>query len=444
MAQDDTAKYADILDGLQVTTTAPTSSLNTDFTLPTDGLPQAFVEYCKHVADRRNVPVEVTIMAALSAAGAAAGAYVKSRIAGLENRPGLLTMIVAPSASGKSQPLRDIMAPLYELDRDLLAKYKTDIEAWRTANAKTNNPTPRPQKTQFICDTATDAARMEFVCDNPRGGIMYRDELRAYFKGLTGKFNEAAVEHALEVADFNPVKIHTKAETEIKVAEHSFLAVLGGIQNDVLRDTIRPDFIANGLLQRFCAVVFEANGFPKMGDGIEPTQAAWWCRTIKGLRSLGNIVWQYNPSTDATKAYAEEYDKFCANFSTNEADGERYNNYKHMAYAKALFAVHRIALIAHLLKIVDTAPEYPHAHPDIDADTIRWAFACVPYLVSQKMKVYEMICGKEKPRTDREIIRELAEMMRRKGKTLNQSALAEATGIDRSNINRYLSNKGGV
>lgn len=432
--------YDDILGDIKITTSKPKASFNKDFRLPVNGLPSQFVAFCKHVAERRNVPLEVPLMGALTAAGAVVGAHVKSRIAGLENRAGLLTMIVAPSASGKSQPLRDIMTPLFELDRKLLAGYKTDIETWRTANARKSNPDPKPQKKQFICDTATDAARMEFVCDNPRGGIMYRDELRAYFKSLTGRYNEQAVEHALEIADFNPVKIHTKGEDTIKVADHSFLAVLGGIQNDVLQDTIRPDFIANGLLQRFCAVVFETDGFPKIGDGIEPDYTVWWSRTVESLRSLGNIVWEYRPSTDAAEAYRQEYEKFCANYVPSPENGDRYNNYKHMAYAKSLFAVHRLCLIAHMLKIVAIAPQYPHKHPDIDAETIKWAFSCVPYIVSQKMKVYEMICGIPKPRTDRDIIRELNDMVLRKGKTLNQSALAEATGIARPNINQYLKN----
>lgn len=435
--------YNDILGDIKVTTSKPSKSLNADFRLPTDGLPTEFISFCQHIAERRSVPLEVPLMAALTAAGAAAGAYVSSRMGGYENYPSLSTMIVANSAKGKSQPLKDIIAPLVRLDNQLATGYKEKMQEWTTANAKTSNPTPKPQKTQFICDTATDAARMEFVCDNPRGGIMYRDELRAFFKGLSGKFNEQAVEHALEIADCGRVKIHLKGADELKIADISFLPILGTIQNGVLRDTIRPDFIANGLLQRFNPVVIDGAKFEiaPEGNGIEPDKSAWWSRTVDSLRSLGNIKWEFRPSVDAAKAYSQEYEKWRLAFSYSEQDGDRYNEYKIQAYTKTLISVHRLALIAHLLKIVAAAPNYPHAHPDIDADTIKWAFSCVPYIVNQKMKVYELICGVPKPRTDADIIRDVAEMVRRKGKTLNQAALAEATGIARPNINAYLNNK---
>lgn len=430
-------KYSDLLNSIQAAPSKATKSANTAATLPTFGLPDKFVEYCQHVANRRNVPNEVTLMAALTAAGAAAGSYVESDIAGYKNKPGLMTMIIAPSAAGKSQPLRDIMQPLFAIDGELLSAYKEKLETWRADNAKTSNPTPRPDKTQMICAAATDAARVEFVCDNPRGGILYNDELRAFFKSLSGKFNEQAVEHILEISNFNPIKRDTKGEDVIKVCNDSFLAVLGGVQTDLIDQTIKPEFIANGLLHRFSIVMFEASGFPKIGDGIDLTQTVYWSNTVKSLRGLGNIKWKFSPNAEGRAAFEAEYEKLCASFNPDPEDGATYNNFMHAAFAKVMYAVHQLTLIAHLLKIVDASPEYPYTHPDIEADTIRWAFACAPYLIAQKMNAYNLIVGKPKPRTDEEIIRELASMMARKGKKLNRSKLAEAVGIDRANISRY-------
>ncbi len=432
-----TPDYSDILNEIKAAPLRASKSANISSALPTFGLPAKFIDYCKHVANRRNVPNEVTLMAALTVAGAAAGSFVESDIAGFKNKPGLMTLIVAPSAAGKSQPLRDIMKPLFAIDGELLSTYKSKLEAWRSENAKASNPAPRPEKTQILCAAATDAARIEFVCDNPRGGILYNDELRAFFKSLSGKFNEQAVEHILEISNFNPIKRDTKGEDVIKVCSESFLAVLGGVQTDLIHETIKPDFIANGLLHRFSIVMFEASGFPKIGDGIDMTQTAYWNNTVKSLRGLGNIVWKFSPNVEGREVFAREYEKLCASFSADPEDGTAYNNFKHAAFAKVMYAVHQLTLIAHLLKIVDATPDYPYTHPDIEADTIRWAFACAPYLIAQKMNAYNLIVGKPKPRTDEEIIRELAGMMARKGKKLNRSKLAEAVGIDRANISRY-------
>lgn len=436
-SQPATSDYSDLLNSIQAAPKKTATSANSSATLPTFGLPIKFVEYCKHVADRRNVPNEVTLMAALTTAGAAVGSYVESNIVGYKNKAALMTMIIAPSAAGKSQPLRDIMRPLFAIDAELLSAYKDKLTAWRNENAKVSNPTSRPDKTQMICAAATDAARIEFVCDNPRGGILYNDELRAFFKSLSGKFNEQAVEHILEISNFNPIKRDTKGEDVIKVCNDSFLAVLGGVQTDLIHETIKPEFIANGLLHRFSIVMFEASGFPKIGDGIDLSQTTYWSNTVKSLRGLGNIKWEFSPNAEGRAAFETEYEKLCASFNPDPEDGAAYNNFMHAAFAKVMYAVHQLTLIAHLLKIVDASPEYPYTHPDIEADTIRWAFACAPYLIAQKMNAYNLIVGKPKPRTDEEIIRELASMMARKGKKLNRSKLAEAVGIDRANISRY-------
>lgn len=438
----DTQNYADILANTKVTDSIQTVGLNEKFSLPTVGLPKEFVSFCRHIAERRNVPVEVTLLSALTSAGAVAGGYVTSRMGGYVNRPSLMTMIVAPSSTGKSQPLNDIKPPLDEIDTELTSRYKSELEAWRTANAKNSNPPTKPMKAQFICTATTDAGRLEFICDNERGGLQFKNELRAFFKNLSGKFNETAVENLLEISDGDGIKIHLKGNDELPKTKFSFLPVLGTIQNGVLRQTIRPDFIANGLLQRFCSVVIDGNSYeiaPESRD-IEPTQVAWWGAAVRSLRSLGNTVWEFRPSAEGMRTYSEEHEKWRTAFKADPNSSDGYNDFKFQAYNKSLIAVHRLALICHLLKIAIYAPEYPHKHYDIEPDTIKWAFACVPYLVSQQMKVYELICGepKQKPRTDRDIIRELAEMMKRKGQTLNQTALAELTGIARPNINQYL------
>lgn len=416
----------------------PTETLYNGYVLPTAGLPTPFVNLCEHIATRSNVPTEVTLASALTIAGAAIGAHVSNTLGGFSNLPSLHTMVVAPSASGKTKPLKVLMEPLFDIDRELIADYGKKLEEWRTVNAKAANPAPKPPKTQIVCAASTDAARAEFVLDNPRGGIMFRDELRAFFKTLSGKFNESAVERMIEITNCDSVKVHTKGEDEIKLNRNSFLSILGGVQNDVLPDTIKPEFIHNGLLHRFFVVMFDIDGLAEAGQDIEPAQIAYWHSLVKSLHSLGNIVWNYLPNQDAAQAYKEEHEAWRRGLTPNSEDSREFNAFKRQAYAKTLPIIHRLALIAHCLKIVTEAPTYPHIHPDMDADTIRWAFSCAPYILTQKLNIYNLIVGEQKPPTDAELVRMIAARMKRKGAELNQTKLGEALGIDRANINRYL------
>lgn len=413
--------------------------------LPTAGLPEAFVSFCRHVAERRNVPEDVVIMSALTIAGAAAGAYPAIYMGGYANKASLHTMIVAETASGKSEPLKDLMKPAEAIDQEYIREYNAKVEGYRAAltlaKGKSEEAVEKPKKLQFLCAAKSDAARVEFVCDNPRGGLQFRDELRALMKSLTAKNNEEGVEQMLEIMDCRSIKASTKTDITIHSASETFLAILGGIQPGVLRATFSGEFIDNGLLPRFCPVVFRKDDMAASTEGIDEAQSKWWCGCFTSLRGLGNIVWTYKPSEEGKAAFAAAYEEARRNFPATDR-GNRRREYERAAYSKAIITIHRLALIAHLLNIVDETPAYPFAHPDIPADTIRWAFSCMPYLLHQRMEAYDLITGEEKPkpRTQREIIRDLAAECRRRGHELNQTKLAEATGIKRPNISGYLRN----
>lgn len=442
-------EYADILNDIQAAPKNPTTTMNAAHTIPTEGLPGKIVDYCRHVAETRNVPMEYALMTAVVTAGVAAGGYVESYIDGYRNKPGINLLVVAPSAAGKSQVMEDILKPIKDIDRELLARYSEQLKNWRADNAKAKNPEPRPAKTQIVCQAKTDAARIEFVADNPRGGILYNNELRAFFKTLSGRFNTTGMEYFLEISDFNGIKIDTKGSDEIKVCNSSFRPVMGGIQTELIPDTITPELINNGILNRFEIVMFESDNLPTFGErrGIDVDMAAYWNRIIRGLREIGNVTdasgtMTYTLSTESQQAFNEFGKKFVGDIKADLEDSPAAASFRQAAYKKIVPTIHRLALIAHLLHMADTDQhQYQYHDFHISADAVKWAFGAAPYLLHNKMYVYNLAVGKPKPRTDAEVIRELAANIRRKGRKVNQAALAEATGISRPNINFYINGK---
>lgn len=438
------SNHEELMQQLHVVAAAPTIKSNAAHTLSTDGLPDKVVEICRHIAEECSVPMEPVLLSALTIAGGAIGANVTSKICGFENRPGLWCMIVAPSGSGKTRPIEALMQPLHKIDNDLAKEYDTKRMEWNATNAKAVNPTTRPKKTQIICGTDTDAGRVEFLCDNPRGGIYYRDELRSLFDSFKGTCNTDARNRFCEIADFGRIKVTTKTDDVIRISNHSFLPILGGIQPRVLPKAIRPDDIDQGLMQRFIVCNFDTDGFPKMMSGLKSDVMAGWDTIVQSLYAFGNIVWTFEPSEEAAKVYAEEYAMFVDLAKNDTGESDDYNDYKRTIVLKTLKFVHRVALIAHCLKIVCDAPEYPFAHPQIAPETIRWAFACAPYIVEQQMNAYNLIMGKNvKRKTDAQVIQEFAQWYRdKRGEKINRSQLAELTGIKRANISLYLREEG--
>ena len=414
-------------------------SANVGLSLPVQGLPARFVEFCRHVAERRNVPVEVTVLSALTAAGAACGGLVKLHLASFTNNPAVQTLVIAPSGAGKSAPLADVMEPLEAIDSELIADYRQKLEQWTAANSKSTNPAPRPERTQLLPRTETDAALRAFCVDNPRGGLYFADEARTFFKSLGTKFNLNGCARAIEIFNGSAVKIDVAGDT-LRHAPESFLAFLGGLQPALLPRTITSEHFDSGLMHRFLCVNFERRDSDEIPKDLDPELMRWWYQTIRSVRSLGNTKWTFVPGQDAVDAYADEYRKYRRSIKPDASAGDDYNDYRNAAHAKTLVHIHKLVLVSHLLWIVDKYPSYPHAHPNVSADTIRWAFSTAPFLLHEKMRLYAGAMGIKpaKPLTDAQVVQQVGAMMRRKNRQLNQTALAEVLGIDRANVSRYL------
>ncbi len=414
-------------------------SASNDLHLPTDGLPKRFVEYCQHIAECRNVPLEVTLLSALTVAGAAIGGWVKLRMGAYVNNASLQTLIVASSTAGKSAPLDDIVEPLKVIDRELIKSYKAEKAKWDAENKTASNPSKKPKRTQFLPKGETDAAIRAFVMDNERGGLYYADEMMSFFKSLGTRNNVNGCQRLIEIINGSGVKIDLKTE-DLDVKNESFLAMLGGLQPELLPNTFKEEHIASGLLPRLSCVTFSK--LPYRQKRIPDTaQATYWDRTVNSLRLFGNTKWTFTLTDEATQVFNEEDYKFNTSNTDNPELSKRENWYREIAWSKTAVTVYRMVLIAHVLRTIDNHPDNSFGHYSVEADIVRWAFSCVPYLVRQKMQVFKDISGQEKPRSDREVIREFAAMVRRKGREVNQTALAEVTGIARNNINAYL-NKG--
>lgn len=422
------------------------TAVNRALTLPADYLPTQFVYYCHHVAQAYNAPIEAVLMSALCIAGAAAGGYVESYFAGYQNRPSLWIMLVASSGRGKSQPLFKLAEPLQAIDSRLIDEYKAKLTFWKTAEQQATKSAPntieKPKKTQILCAAKTDAARAEFVCDNPRGGLYLKDELRAYIKSLSGKFSTIGVEQALEIADCKPLKINTKTDDDIKRADFTFLPVIGTIQNSILPAAMTREFIDNGLLARFQPIVYPPTGknvISPITTGVDKDLQAEWKAIIDSLWALGETQRQFTLSAEGWIAFNEEHAKYCASYKECADDSPHKSEFRVAVWNKMLITIHRLILIAQLLNIAYNNLQ-AYENTQIDAGAVRWAFSCAPFLIANTMQVYDIICGapQDLQLTDKQTMRAFMAMLRRKGRNVTQQALCEITGIDKAVMSRHL------
>lgn len=416
----------------------PTENANKDCHLPLDGLPRKFREVVEAVASAHNVPTDVTLMSALTVAGAALGALVSSQVGSHKNHACLWTMIVAKSSAGKTAPMRELMRPLQELDTKMIAEYREKLDAWKQTECKRKSDvegTPKPKKTQIVCQKATGPARMEMLASNERGVMLFSDELRGFVKSLNSYGGVGETEELLSIYSSEPIKSDTIGDEYIRQCNTPFMPILGGMQPGMLRNTFTKEDIVSGFMNRFTVIEYERKRAAGIGQAVERKVCEQWDKIITSLRGLGNIKWNFGATDEARGLYEQTYLHICEMSEQIEANrDDDYNEYKESALQKISYFVARTALILHALKIVERVPDYPFEHPQIDADTMRFACDCVPYFTIMQMRAYELWAGTtaKKPLTQKEVILAVNEFCTRKGRELNQSAFAELIGANRS------------
>lgn len=419
-------------------TEATTDDANKNYHLPMEGLPKKFREVVEAIATAHNVPTEVTLMSALTIAGTALGAHVTSQIGSHKNHACLWTMIVAKSSAGKTAPMRELMQPLQEIDNKLISDYRDSLESWKTQESKRKSDvegTPKPKKRQLVCNRATGAARMELLANNERGIILFADELRQFIKSLNAFGGSGEEEELLSIYSSEPIKSDTIGDDFIRQCSKPFMPILGGMQPGMLRNTFSKEHVISGFMNRFTVVQYERKRAAGIGRAVDSHICNQWKNIITSLRGLGNIVCNFEATAEAKRLYEQTYLNICDMSEKIESNrDDEYNEYKESALQKISYFVARIALIVHVLKIVENNPDYPYAHPQIDIDTMRLACDCVPYFATMQMRAYECWAGAtaKKPLSQKEVVLAVADLCRRKEKELNQSALADLIGANRS------------
>jgi hypothetical protein len=434
-------KTDDFLSCARLAPAGPAVSANAPLKIDIGALPANFQGVVQHLTKVYNVPQEFIALAALTAVGAALGGNVKFKVFSHENRPCLWLMVVAKSGGGKTAPMREILRPLQKIDKAMVAEYRKKYAEWRDAESqlkKGDLHSPKPIKQQIICSKSTGAAREQILNDNPRGALLFRDELRAFFKDLNSYGGTSDVEDMLSIYQSEPLKVDRVSDDNIRYADAPFMPIMGGIQTSVMRETFCNDFIKNGFFARFMIVDFEPTAEVGLGDAVARDIAEMWEAIILRAYEIGSSEIVLTATEAGRAAYKQGFDALMkkAYMTVPERD-EEYNEYRSTAISKVAFSVARLALIAHVLKHLNAA-----LIPPIDADAITWAYNCAPYLCASQMRAYDLIVGmkKKKEMSVTEIYRAVADLCVRRGTPLNQSLFAQAVGDSQPHVSRALKN----
>jgi hypothetical protein len=360
--QDSTLKYKN----LPLSEAVDNKVLPTTPLLPIDGLPEVLQEIIIECSKVYGTHRDFWAGAILSASCLALGRNFKIKNK-YTNGAVLWFAIVAPTGSGKTEPLKFAFIPFHRLDSKSIADFGKEMKEYdvikgmgkmdRQSLGITNSP-EIPLCNQFILSDSTPESLYQSHKNNPRGIIMLRDELKGWIDDF-GRYNKSG-----EVANWisswseQAMTFNRKSERPMKISD-PFICIAGGLQPSILPELARDNRAANGFMVRFCFVYPDKADRPYFHDKeLSNSLYDKYDSYVKNLLRINNPEIEYiTLSTEANQLY-QEFD----NWNTDLINSQE-NEYMRGMLAKLPIIALRLALVIHYSKWACDGIDYPRVEP---------------------------------------------------------------------------------
>lgn len=326
----------DPAEGSDVTTPLPRE----DF--PVDCLPPAIASYCYQVAEAHNVDLSFSGLPVLSVAGAAMGNAWRLHVKkGFIAPPILWAGLVSPSGTNKSGPLKEILVPLRER-----LKLGDNGAGGDLASGNT--------QARAVVSDATLEAVIARMSENPRGLLVFRDELAGWCKSFNAYKKSGGDEQSwLEFWGGGPYTVDRKTNDEQTYIPAAACSVLGGIQPKILIDCFDPGRFASGLVPRILIACPPERDMWWTEAEVDDTATDTWHRVIRWMRkspfrTFDNSAHKFMPRTvhmteEAKACYVGLHQDLTLQIKQTKDDNAK------AFISKARVTAARIMLIVHVL-----------------------------------------------------------------------------------------------
>ena len=229
-------------------------------------------------------------------------------------------MTVAPTGAGKTHVINTLLEPLEKLQSDAFLKYEEEMRIYdqilRQARKDPNIDIPeKPKLKQYKISDFTMETLVDVFYADPRGILLYRDELAALFYGANqykgGKGNDE--QQLLELYNGNALKTDRKKATIY--AKQSGASIIGGIQPSVLKQVFKDDSFDNGLPPRFLMLHVETT---KRKFSRKPVNKEFldywdnfinWCYKLKTANGEPKVLPLNKDALDVFEAFFNEFEE---------------------------------------------------------------------------------------------------------------------------------------
>lgn len=268
---------------------------------PLEIFPKAIRDIIEALEEYENYNVDFTAASFLTVFAAAMGNTWSVRfMTGWVSRPIIYMVLVGSPSCGKTPPLQQAVAPLLKLDGEYDMVYCKEMETYRrwermSAKQREKHSFPEemkmPQRKCHVVVDSTVEALIGALRDNPRGVLIYKDELDSLLSNFN-RYNGSDEGYFLSLFSGTPFKYSRKSNNEHIFLANPYCSIIGSTQPGRLGEQFGGKRMMNGFSSRFLKVYPEIDKMPSWNDTAMPDGVLEeWERIIRKVVTV-------TPSTD--------------------------------------------------------------------------------------------------------------------------------------------------
>ena len=410
-------------------------SLHKEVELPIDGLPELVQQYINEIVRVYHCPIEFPTVAVIAAFATAIGKRIKVTDGKYTNPLMLWFINVAPSGSNKTQPVKEVLKPLREINRKNYQVFDAEYRAWK-ADKERDESNP-PMFNQILVSDTTDEARNKIFQSTSTGIVGHYPEFKGFLDDQERYNKGGYIDKLLRLFDYEDIYINRKGDEKPLVITDAFMCILGDIQPALLAPTFgNPQYMVSGLNTRFLFTMPKIFEFPdREKESMNPCFVESWRSIIRQAYENDYTkiptIW-FSPESDALyDCYFNSLQQKKEKVSSTTGDG-----YLLSLYSKLQIQTMRFAGIVHLMGMINCTNSYNNYL--VSGESMEYTIRCMEYFEQSAVAVYELIQGiapnSSKEMTQADILR----MVKDKVGIKNQRAFAEGIGKDPSYVSRIL------
>lgn len=252
---------------------------------PIDVFPKFMQDYILELKRTLNFHPDFSAAAAMYAISTVNGNKFKLKVKnGWEAQTIFWFACVGYPGTIKTHPVKTMINPLYEIDRNQKAIYDSEMMAY-DPDAKPKQP--KPKFKQILISDYTIEALHSIHDYNKRGIGLYKDELVGFLNDMN-KYRKGSDEQFWLESFNNGTYTVNRVTKEPLMIENICINIIGTIQHDVLNKIIN-EYKGNGLIDRFLFTASENIVYPLNSEEIDMDLANYWTKIVQKM----NKDWLY-------------------------------------------------------------------------------------------------------------------------------------------------------